>query len=303
MRAALRCEMDAEDEARMDYAQLGNESDTEDDDDTGLLDDESAVNGGISSEEHGSQPEPPGNWEKQASAELGALDRDYARTIALTRVVPATAPGVTSAASTGTAFDDLSAGEATPSDDATALAPVSIDESAIPAAAPAASGGTSEGGDAGEEWSASFEDDGGFGAFETALPTAPPLESEEVATIKQAMAALDIVPPPWVRKMQHLQKIQQLQQQQAHVSEVEQAEQQWCESESRLRAHWAQQMQERAGAFNGSYLLTGATIANSSPLLPGAVLGANSLSGVRAGRKVSSHQLAAERRKNRKAKQ
>ena len=51
-------------------------------------------------------------------------------------------------------------------------------------------------------------------------------------------------------------------------------------------------MQERAGAFNGSYLLTGATIANSSPLLPGAVLGANSLSGVRVGLSVVDVRVA-----------
>ncbi|EOD34877.1 hypothetical protein EMIHUDRAFT_441142 [Emiliania huxleyi CCMP1516] len=54
--------------------------------------------------------------------------------------------------------------------------------------------------------------EGGFGGSDSfgAAPS-PRLAASDVELIKSAMAALDIQPPPWIRKMQHLQAVQRAQ--------------------------------------------------------------------------------------------
>ena len=160
---------------------------------------------------------------------------------------------------------------------------------------------------AGAAWEADFE--------EPVTCDTPPLPEEQVELIKQAMAALDIAPPPWVRRMQQLQKVQQMQAalQQTMPAEaaadgdggVPAAAAAAAAPQFRPDEAWVQQMQQHAGVMPGARLLSTATIAAASPFAPadGGVPGSGaptSLSGVPVGpKRVSAKQLAAERRKER----
>jgi len=103
------------------------------------------------------------------------------------------------------------------------------------------------------------------------------LAPEEVATIKETMAALDIIPPPWVRKMQHAQRVQQM----IGAGQGVAPPQQICAP--------------------GGQLLPSHILADAAPR-PGLPAGLGELAGLGIGSKpkrVSSRQLAAERRKGR----
>ncbi|KAL1526751.1 hypothetical protein AB1Y20_015447 [Prymnesium parvum] len=142
----------------------------------------------------------------------------------------------------------------------------------------------------------------------------PPLPQEHVELIKATMATLQIAPPPWVRKMQQLQRIQLMQQQMQQLTAQEGQPAGPLVLPDGARASslavaeqaWAQHLQQRTP---GGHLLSQETIADASPLaLPlDATTGALStpvglasgMPGMR--RKITSKQLAAERRKARSA--
>ena len=141
----------------------------------------------------------------------------------------------------------------------------------------------------------------------------------EVDLIKETMATLEITPPPWVRKMQQMARIQAMQQAAQHAAQLGggggEAVAQLTGVEGDAAAqlsgggaaptalpiapaqHWAEQMQQRAPH---AHLLSTATISAASPL-PAALApsATRSLSGVAGARRVTSRQLADERRKMR----
>ena len=144
-------------------------------------------------------------------------------------------------------------------------------------------------------------DDDDFGEFnaatdEDATPWAPfgvepakaPLEAAEISLIKSTMASLDITPPPWVRKMQHVERIKQM-----IAAGATDCSADGGAASSQLNAQWAAHVQQASGP--GGALISQEAMINASPLLamPAA---SGSISGVSAPRRVSAKQLAAERR-------
>lgn len=164
-------------------------------------------------------------------------------------------------------------------------------------------------------------------------PAAAPLAASDVALIKETMAALTIIPPPWIRKMEQLRAVQQAQA--AFAAGVGgSAAAAACAASVEGGApgmagvdvshHWEVQVSARAGQLlpDAKHLLTGDTIANASPFLPvgsggrtdaeergarSAGAGGGDVPGAHtqfmavpvARKKVTGRQLAAERRKDR----
>ncbi len=152
--------------------------------------------------------------------------------------------------------------------------PGDFDDSAWVSAAAAASSGVpaADGAVGGEDDWADFEWAARGGGPLDAPAESEPLAQEDVALIKEAMSTLEIAPPPWVRKMQHMQRI----------GEMQQAQKQGAEQP------------EQRGA-PPSQLVPGIV----ASLVPTASV-PTSISGVVAPRKkVTSKQLAAERRRAR----
>ena len=113
-------------------------------------------------------------------------------------------------------------------------------------------------------------------------PAATALSQDQVLLIKNTMAAVDITPPPWVRKMQQVQAIQMhLEQQQQHQvpSEASGSDPPTAASLSgALTAEWAHQLHSRLQAPGGGHRLPAATLVGSSPLLATPTSGAASVS-------------------------
>ena len=163
-------------------------------------------------------------------------------------------------------------------------------------------GGDFEGGFDDTEWEAELEKHASGGphgedAWVADFSEPPSMRDEEVAIIKGTMASLDIAPPPWVRKMQHMQQIQRMQQQLQQPTQadddVQTAQQQQL---------WSQQVHQRTP---GSHFLPTDVVKDSTPLPPPSSHGMPGVAGF-AGlgitpgpKRVSSRHLAAERRKAR----
>ena len=128
-----------------------------------------------------------------------------------------------------------------------------------------------------------------------------PLSPDDVAIIRDTMAALDIRPPPWVQKMQQMQRIQLALQAAGPSAVPEDAAVAAANADpARMQEQWAAAARVAAGP--GSHLLPASTLASASPLLP-ASGGANAggvpmVPGLAPARKrVTGKQLAAERRR------
>lgn len=324
-----------DDLAAAGYAQIGfnsgaeSEEDDEDEDDedaeapertghseeleTGALDDrvrasedasaaaqpEAAAQGWVQfgAEDDTPPPPPPGGAATATPIVLrGAMDHELASRQEPPRDVPSTTTVAAAPAAGAPTEDGWTQGgfEGGFEDDDWAAAA----ESFVAASSGVGSGGGAPAPQGGAAWEADFE--------EPVTCDTPPLPEEQVELIKQTMAALDIAPPPWVRRMQQLQKVQQMQAalQQALPAAAADGDVP-AAPQFRPDEAWVQQMQQHAGAMPGARLLSAATIAAASPFSPaeggpGAGGAPTSLSGVPVGpKRVSAKQLAAERRKER----
>lgn len=131
--------------------------------------------------------------------------------------------------------------------------------------------------------------DGWTADFEAVPSVSKPLSDEEVRLIRGAMATLDIQPPPWVRKMQHMQRIQQTLQQAEPSLPPEVAAA--AAGMTNPEVAWVEHVQQR-----GCHALPVATLAHASPLgiQPAGLPGMG-----RPHRKLTGRQVVANRRKER----
>mmetsp|Transcript_37475 Transcript_37475/g.121875 ORF Transcript_37475/g.121875 Transcript_37475/m.121875 type:complete len:245 (-) Transcript_37475:232-966(-) len=152
--------------------------------------------------------------------------------------------------------------------------------------------------------------EGGFGGSDSfgAAPS-PRLAASDVELIKSAMAALDIQPPPWIRKMQHLQAVQRAQTAVAAACGEEAPPETPLGAASEVHfAHRAHELLPHANLSRGTLAaaspFAAASAAAGSSAAECAGLAASgpaaNLAGLPARRKkVTGRELAAERRRER----